>query len=91
LFSDSLANKHLSSTENVISTGTSERENLESNLSSLNIHEQKNVKISLADLAGKKSLKSCQKVTKAIVQEEKPFQTQILNDSQDREQMFLHQ
>lgn len=82
-----LANKHLSSTENVISTGTSERENLESNLSSLNIHEQKNVKISLADLAGKKSLKSCQKVTKAIVQEEKPFQTQILNDSQDREQM----
>jgi hypothetical protein len=54
---------------------------LESNLSSLNIHEQKNVKISLADLAGKKSLKSCQKVTKAIVQEEKPFQTQILNDS----------
>jgi hypothetical protein len=83
-----LANKHLSSTENVISTGTSERENLESNLSSLNIHEQKNVKISLADLAGKKSLKSCQKVTKTIVQEEKPFQTQILNDSQDREQML---
>lgn len=82
-----LANKHLSSTENVIYVGTSERENLESNLSSLNINEQKNVKISLADLAGKKSLKYCQKVTKAIVKEEKPFQTQILNDSLDREQM----
>lgn len=82
-----LANKHLSSTENVTSTGSSELKNLESNLSSLNIHEQKNVKISLADLAGKKSLKSCQKVTKAIVKEEKPFQTQILNDSLDREQI----